>query len=67
MAQCTQSGDAILGSWHASPYSNYKMNCNFRGFQTWKKNMKYSELQEELEELGMGEHDQRKGHTYFQP
>ena len=23
------------------------------------------ELQEELEELGMGEYDQRKGHTYF--
>lgn len=33
----------------------------------WKKNMKYRELQEELEELGMGEHGQRKGHTYFQP
>lgn len=25
----------------------------------------YRELQEELEELGMGEYDQRKGPTYF--
>lgn len=63
MAQCIQSGDGIMGSLHASLYSNYKMNCNFRGFQMG--GAEYRELQEELEELGMGEYDQRKGPTYF--